>query len=186
MDSWIAHSDRFAAANPRLTLGGADGLYEGVVGPCDDLATPAVLDAYRACEPADASQLRSMLRDSRHRQFVKLLALATETVPEVLFEDFLRAGVETDNPSFNKHFLFPLTILYGRRRVLTSLLEMTTESTELACEKIEAALYWLSIPREQTYWPHRYKRPVDRPPVDEPIDDLLRRFVSVLRDRRMM
>lgn len=181
MDSWVELSNRFIAAHDILANADVDGrFFECVVGPFEDLASEDVLAAFRRCSPSDAARLRAMLGDPRHRLFVKLLAFATECVPEVLFEDFLRAGVETDNPSFNKHFLFPLSILYGRRRVLASLLELVRRDERPDRRKVESALYWLSIPREQTYWPHAIKSPRFRPPPDEPIADLLEQIQSAL------
>lgn len=172
MHPWLPLSEHFLATHH---LQSATSI-EARVGPLAGLAPPAVLDAFRACAPADAVELRRLLADRRHRLIVKLLILATETVPEPLFEDTVRAGVLTDNPSFNKHFLFPCAIVHGRRRVMDILLELLDHGTDREKHGSAGALYWCSMRREHMYWPHHDGRPESRPAPDAPIDDLLRRF----------
>ncbi|MDO9022286.1 MAG: hypothetical protein Q8S73_31505 [Deltaproteobacteria bacterium] len=105
---------------------------------------------------------------------MKLLIFATKTVPEPLFEDTVRAGVLTSNVSFNKHFIFPCAILYGRRRVAESLLGIFMHGTDREKCGTSGAVYWCSIPRQEMYWPHDGGR--ERGSADGSIDDLLQLF----------
>ncbi len=171
MHPWLTFSKRFLADHRLDTVASV----ECRVGPLEGLVPVTALDAFRACGPEDAQELRGLLRDPRHRLLVKLLILATETVPEPLFEDAVHAGVMTDNPSFNKHFIFPCAIVCGRRRVVRSLLDVFARGTDREKYGVAGTLDWCSIPREHMYWPHRAGG-APRPTQDDPIDDLIQTF----------
>jgi hypothetical protein len=169
---WLTFSERFLADHGLKTVASV----ECRVGPLEGLVPAPVLDAFRACGPGDAEALRTLLRHPLHRLLGKLLIFATETVPEPLFEDTVHAGVMTGNPSFNKHFIVPCAIVYGRRRVLRSLLDVFVQGTDREKYGVAGALYWCSFPREHMHWPHWKRRGAHGPAPDEPIDDLLRTF----------
>jgi hypothetical protein len=168
---WLTFSERFLADHRLDTVASV----ECRVGPLEGLVPAPALDAFRACAPEDAEDLRVLLRDPRHRLLVKLLIFVTEAVPEPLLEDAVRAGVMTNNPSFNKHFIFPCAIVYGRRAVVRSLLDVFTRGTDREKYGVAGALYWCSMPREHMYWPHE-DGGARRPAQDDPIDDLIRTF----------
>ena len=88
----------------------------------------------------------------------------------------LAAGVSTDSPSFNKHFIWPCTIVFGRRRVMNELLRIFENGSDRQKYGVAGAVYWCSMPREHTYWPHHHTHPVPKPPPDEPVDDLHEAF----------
>ncbi|XXX74175.1 hypothetical protein WMF30_41680 [Sorangium sp. So ce134] len=149
---------------------------EARVGPLDGLASPEALRAFQACAEADAAELSLLLRDRRLRLFVKLLMFATETVPAPLVADAVRAAVDTDNPSFNQHFVWACTIAHGRRPVLNELLKICESGSNREKHGVAGAVYWAVVPREDTtLWPF-FKETARQLPPDEPIDDLLARF----------
>lgn len=170
MPPWLTFSERFLDAHHLGSVASA----ECRVGPLEGIAPGEALEAFMACGPTDAHELRGLLRHPRHRLLVKLLILATKTVPEPLFEDTVRAGALTNNPSFNKHFIFPCAISHGRRRVAECLLEVFEHGTDRERRGAAGAMYWCSVPREHMYWPHEGGR--ERPSPDEPIDDLIQLF----------
>jgi hypothetical protein len=168
---WLTFSERFLADHQLDTVTSV----ECRVGPLEGLVPAPALDAFRACGPEDAEELRVLLQHPRHRLLVKLLIFSTETVPEPLFEDVVHAGVMTGNPSVNKHFIFPCVIVCGRRRVVRSLLDVFARGTDREKYGVAGALYWCRMPREHMYWPHR-DGAAPRPAQDDPIDDLLQTF----------
>ncbi|MDB4928152.1 MAG: hypothetical protein JWM10_636 [Myxococcaceae bacterium] len=170
MRPWLTLSERLLAAQHLNSVEST----ECLVGPIDGFVSSAALEAFVACEPADARELLGLLQHPRHRLLVKLLIFATKTVPEPLFEDTVRAGVLTRNVSFNKHFIFPCAILYGRRRVAESLVSIFRHGTDREKCGTAGALYWCSVPRQEMYWPHEGGR--EKGGADGTVDDLLQLF----------
>lgn len=146
------------------------------VGPIDNVGTAEDLAAFRACEPPVALELAALLRHPRHRHFVKLLVFATEHVPDALFSEVVLAGVHTLNPSFNKHFIWPCTLVHGRRRVVAELIGICQSGSDLEKAGAARALYWGSAARERIYWPHHQHYTRYQGDPDAPVDDLLADF----------
>jgi hypothetical protein len=172
MHPWLTFSEHYLGAHELDSVSSI----ECRVGPLEGIAPATALEAFRVCEPTDALELQRLLQHPRHRLLVKLLILATKTVPRPLFQDTVRAGVLTDNPSVNKHFIFPCAIVYGRREVAQSLLSTFQRGTDREKYGVAGAFYWCSVPREHMYWPHQPGHHAYKPPPDGPIDDLLQLF----------
>lgn len=172
MPTWRQLSDDFLAAHSIDSSVNA----ESRVGPTDGIVSAESLAAFKRCEPTDAVALTELLRDPIHRVFVKLLCLAALDVPEPLFGEVVAAGVATENPSFNKHFIFPAAIVHGRRRVLQALLNIFAGGSDREKYGVSGAVYWCSIPRPHMHWPHQITRDAIKPEPDDAIDDLVARF----------
>ncbi len=172
MQPWQTISDRLLAKHQIVSASSA----ECRVGPVEDVAHPAALEAFGACADDDLTELIRLSRDPLRRLALKLFIFATKTAPEPLFDHVVSAAIMTKNPSFNKHFVFPLAIIFGRRRVFERLLSIFTSGSDLEKCGVSSAVYWCSVPREHMYWPHETGRGAGAPPPDAPVHDLHERF----------
>lgn len=122
------------------------------------------------------STLTKLLAHPLHRHLVKLLVFAAREVPAPLVRPLLEAAADTVNPSFNKHFVAPCCIVYGRRRVVAELVDIANQGNGARITGATNALYWGAIPREGHQWPDErgYVPYVGEP--DEPVEDLIEEF----------
>jgi hypothetical protein len=173
MDRWLRLSEK---AFPATEFGSDPCCAEAWVGPIPGLFTDQDLDAFRSATEDDARTFERLVEHPLHRHIVKLVVLATRHVPEWLVHSLLRAACLTVNPSFNRHFVAPCLLRFGRRRVVSELIEIARRGSDQLKIGATNALYWGAIAREDEMWPdaQRYE-PFDGPP-DEPVDDLLEQF----------
>ena len=155
---------------------------EARIGTLDFLSEENLAE-FRECSPETLEELSHLLEDIETRQFVKLVTFTAEEVPKPLFAPLLLAAARTRNPTFNKHFVAPCMLCFGRRPVMKELIRIYTTSPSKA-EKAGAvqALYWGSMGKGALPWPHKGYRTITREP-DEPVDDIRADFqASVLSD----
>ena len=172
--NWTALSEKLLAGESRL---GRD--LECRIGTVEHLVTQEHLADFRLCGPETVSELSSLLEDVSARHFVKMVVVTARDVPLPLVPALLLAGARTRNPSFNKHFTWPCVLCHGRRIVVRELLRIFRTGSPDERAGAAHGLYWGSMGRGSIYWPHdKFGRPSGRP--DEPVDDLLDEFASVV------
>jgi hypothetical protein len=143
----------------------------------DGIVDPRDLAELRRCAPPAATALTALLADARLRHAVKCLVIGARCVPEPLMRPMLVAAAQTLNPSANSHFVIPCGLTFGRRRVVTTLLDIAvTESDSLKVGAVNA-LYWAWAPREMLFWPCT-NAPAAPGPPDDPIEDLRATFLA--------
>lgn len=145
--NWDAERDRLLAELERRGMGQVD--TDAIVGPFEGWPSGDACRCFVACTEADGEQLIELLAVETDRLVVKLLIFATHAVPEPIFEATVRAGVLTQNPSFNKHFIWPCALLYGVPRVLETIAALESR------EEIDGAKarYWLTMPVDDMVFP---------------------------------
>lgn len=173
MDRWIELAEK---AFPSAKFGPEPHRAEAWVGPIDGLFTNDDLDAFRSCTAEAAVEFVALLEHPLHRHLVKLLVFATRHVPEWLVDPMLLAAARTVDPSFNKHFVVPCVLLFGRRRVVGALDEIARTGSDPLKVGAANAIYWGSIGREELRWPDDRGHHPYEGPLDDPVHDLLERF----------
>ena len=176
MDRWTAIGDRVLA--PVVARLGTDSrLLEFVTPQVDGIVDAGDLADVCRCAPPTAAALSALLADARYRHVVKGLVIAARSVPEPLLRPMLVAAARTLNPSCNQDFVFPCTLTFGRRRVVTTLLDIAlTGSNSLKAGAVNA-LYWAWAPRQVLRWRPADPAPAPGPP-DEPVEDLRQAFLT--------
>ncbi len=112
---------------------------EGIVDPHD-------LAEFCACTPETASALAALLADRRYRRVVQRVVEATRCVPEPLLRPMLAAAADTLCPSANQDFVLPCIDTLGRRRVVTTLVEIAMTGSDSLKAGATCALYWAWSP----------------------------------------
>lgn len=134
-------------------------------------------EAFRKCTEADAPNFWQLVEHPHHRHTVKLLVFATRDVPEWLVGPMLLAACQTTDPSFNRHFVAPCVLRFGRRRVVSELMRIAQGGSNRIKVGAANAMYWGAIKERESWWPPgaRLHRSLEARP-DESIDDLLGSF----------
>jgi hypothetical protein len=151
---------------------------ESIVGTTEELVPDSALETFRVCGPSDTQELAHLLLNVHHRLFVKLLIFKTKTVPEPLFTASVLAGAMTANPSFNKHFIWPCVLCFGRRRVLTELLRICQTGTNTQKAGAAEATYWATTSRNDLSWGPAGVEWNSSENADESVSDLMDELAS--------
>lgn len=80
------------------------------------------------------------------RLVIRELLRGRTNLPEEYFDVLLRTAIYDPNPSFNRQFVDPAQIAFGRRRVQTELLRWLSEGTNQERAGAARAWYWTLAP----------------------------------------
>jgi hypothetical protein len=152
IDRWTELAERALA--PVVARVGADVIrLELVLPPLEGIVDAHAVAEFRECAPPTATALTALLADPRYRHFVKSLVSATRCVPEPLVRPMLVAAAFTLNPSTNQDFVLPCIETSGRRRVVTTLVDIAMTGSDWLKSGATNALYWAWMPG-QVGWSH--------------------------------
>lgn len=176
MDRWADLADRLLA--PVIARFGDNPLVlEQLVVPVDGIVEATDVAALCRCAPSTAAALTTLLDDARSRHAVKSLVVAARCVPEPLLRPMLLAAAQTLNLSFNRDFVQPCTVAFGRRRVVATLLDIAVHGSNPIKAGAVNALYWAWQTCESVSGADaRDAGPAGQP--DEPIEDLREEFLT--------
>lgn len=125
-----------------------DQLYESWEAASNPRDTPSRMAHIKAARLLTASRepevwrwLADALLDERRKWFVADF-FRKYPVPKRLFDDMIRAGVYEEDPSFNRDFIEPCLLSYGRERVCDALLIYLQSGTDVEKAGAASALYW--------------------------------------------
>jgi hypothetical protein len=90
------------------------------------------------CAP-DRGGLTTLLADARYRHAVNSLVIAARCVPEPLLRPMLVAAAQTLKPSAGSDFVVACTVTFGRRRVVTTLVDIAAMLSTRGCGMLAAA-----------------------------------------------
>ena len=174
IDRWTELAERALA--PVVAKFGAHVLsLENLLTPLEGIVDAHDLAEFRDCPPATAAALTALLADPRYRHVVKSLVSATRWVPEPLVRPMLVAAASTLNPSANQDFVVPCIETAGRRRVVTTLVDIAMTGSDWLKSGATNALYWAWSPGEGVGW--SYGDGTDPPSqLIEPVEDVRMAF----------
>ncbi|MCW8380593.1 hypothetical protein [Streptomyces justiciae] len=100
------------------------------------------------------------------RSIVRRTLRAAGVPPEGLFEQLVRTGVYDPNPSFNRQFIEPAVLLYGRRRVKAALIDVLRTGSDEERAGAARAWYWTGVSVRYLDRENRVMTPESRAKVD--------------------
>ncbi|MBE8476397.1 hypothetical protein IQ210_36175 [Streptomyces sp. 3R004] len=104
------------------------------------------------------------------RSIVRRTLRAADVPPEGLFEQLVRTGVYDPNPSFNRQFIEPAVLLYGRRRVKAALIDVLRTGSDAERAGAARAWYWTGVSVRYLDRENRVMTPESRAEVDSVAD----------------
>ncbi|MDT7840513.1 hypothetical protein [Streptomyces justiciae] len=104
------------------------------------------------------------------RSIVRRTLRAAGVPPEGLFEQLVRTGVYDPNPSFNRQFIEPAVLLYGRRRVKAALIDVLRTGSDAERAGAARAWYWTGVSVRCLDRENRVMTPESRAEVDSVAD----------------
>lgn len=146
IDRWVELADRALAL--RVARFGAIINVDTVRTSLEGIAEARDLADFCDCAPPTAAALTALLADPLYRHVVKELASTTGFVPDPLVRPMLLAAASTLCPSSNQDFVIPCIETAGRRRVVTTLVDIAMTGSNWLKSGATNALYWAWSPGE--------------------------------------